>query len=261
MPTSEISQYEMLAAILHSPEGERIRNYDREMKSREPADVFLVLTSRSSRMINVGPIITTTDRELRRAVAIFGYRSSYGFYDYEFGEENYYYLGSGSGDRPRPIPPDYGGLELADAVPGSFHMLATAYGQVLSLLTSKPLQALTSVVALGQGVGSIHFWRRRRKDPLAGISARQALDVIKSFGGNPAVLMEGDEPNLEIEVQAASDEDSFVAHGKPLHEAPPAPPSIADEINRFGESVIKGRRITFIRNYSDGTQDIVYIDG
>src|ERR1700735_4292484 len=135
MPTSAISAYARLAIILRSQEGGHIRHLDQEMRSREPASIFLILTSRSSRMINVGPLITATDRGLRRAVPIFGHRSSYAFYDYEFGDADYYYLGSGPGDRPRPIPPDYGGLELSDAVPGSFHMLVTAYGNVLSLLT------------------------------------------------------------------------------------------------------------------------------
>lgn len=258
MPTSETSLYERLAIILRSPDGELIRNYDQDMRSREPSSITLILTSRSSHMIDVGPLITTTDRELRRAVAIFGYRSSHGYYHYHFEEDGYLYLGHGPGDRPRPIPPDYGGLVLTDAAPGSFNMLATAYGQVLSLLSSKPLQALTAVVTLGQGIGSVRFWPRRKNDPLKGVSARQALDVIKSFGGDSAALMQGDEPNLQIEIEPAPSESGLVV-GEVLYEPlPPLP--IADEINRFGERVMRGRRMTYIRNYADGTQDVVYLE-
>jgi hypothetical protein len=260
MPAPETYQYEQLATLLQGPEGVCIRRFDHDMRSREPSSITIVLTSRSSRMINVGPLITTTDRELRRAVAIFGLSSSYGFYDYDFGEEGYYYLGDSPGDHPRPIPANYGGLELADAISGSFHMLVTAYGYVLSLLASKPLQALTAVVTLGQGIGNIHVWSHRKKDPLTGISARQALDVIKSFGGDTTALMRGDEPNLQIEIQPASDETGSIVHREPPYEAPPAMPTIGDEINRFGESVTRGRRITYIRNYPDGAQDIIYID-
>jgi hypothetical protein len=272
MPTSETSPYERLATLLRGDEGEQIRSYDRDMRSRESSGIVITLTSRSSRLINVGPLVTTTDRELRRAVAIFASDSRYRYErgstrrEYSF-EEGPYYLGRPR-DRPRPISANDGGLEIADSTVGSLHLLIIAYGAVQSLLTSKPLQALITAIALGQGTGSIRLWLRRSSDPLEGISARHALDVIKAFEGDMARLMQGDEPNLEIEMQQAVEEgELFEDHEsdrqieeQALAEYPPPPP-IADEVNQLGEIITRGRRLTYIRNYPDGTQDIIYVDG
>jgi hypothetical protein len=258
MPTTE--KYERLAILLRSKEGEQIRSEDLDITSHEPSRVTIILTSRSSRAVEAGPLITTTDRELRRGVTILEPQSRYP----DRFKEGDYYFGTPE-DRPRPVSPKYGGLELADAVPSSFHMLVTAYGAVLSLLTSKPLQALTTVFALGQGIGSIRFWRHRKRDPLEGISARQALDVIRSFGGDTARLMQGDEPNLEIEMQPTTDEGGlFTIPELPedVIEAANTPvPPLVDEVDRLSELVTIGRRLTYIRNYPDGTQDIIYLDG
>lgn len=169
------ARYEQLDRTLRGGEGDDIRSYDQDMQSRQPSSINLFLTSRSSRLPDIGPLITTTDREIRRAVTIF--------------ESDSYYLGE-PGSRPRPISPNYGGLEVTDVATGSLHMLLSAYGKVQSLLISKPLQALTAAITIGQGFGSVRLWQHRKKDPLAGISARQALEVLKAFDGNANRLME-----------------------------------------------------------------------
>jgi hypothetical protein len=247
------SSYERLDGILRGGEGDNIRSYDQDIASRQPSNIGLTLTSRSSRMTNVGPLIITTDREFRRAVTIL--------------RSDSYDLGTESWNRPRPISPNYGGLELTGATPGSFHMLLAAYGEVLSLLTSKPLQALITVFALGQGFGSIRFWRRRKKDVLAGMTARQALDVIKAYGGDSERLMQGDRPDLEIEIQQPEDdaegEDELFTHPELTEDIPTvAVPTLATvRVSRSGEIVLRGSRITCILTHPDGTQSVAYIDG
>src|ERR1700757_2855139 len=109
MPT--ITPWEQLNEILYGEDGRNIRLYDQEMASQTPMNFRIILSSRSSRMADIGSLITRTDRELRRAVTIF--------------ESEPYYLGE-QGNRPRPISPNYGGLQVADAVLGSFHMLLEA---------------------------------------------------------------------------------------------------------------------------------------
>lgn len=249
MPTAD-SEYEELDRILHDHIGDNIRDYDQDMASRRPSDINLYLTSRGSRLADIGPLITRFDRGVRRSVTIF--------------RDDSYYLGEPR-DRPRPISSNAGGLELTEAAPGSFHMLLKAYGEVLSLLTSKPLQALTAVIALGQGVGSIRFWHHRKKDALAGISARQALDVLKEFGGNAPSLLQGDTPDLEVRINPA------IGDLRGLHASPPVPrpevppfPPMSVDIVTVGSSrdiIVRGQRITYVRNYPDGTQDIIYVDG
>jgi hypothetical protein len=244
------SPYERLDSILRGSEGDSIRSHDQYISSRRPSEIGVILTSRSSRMASIGPLITTTDRELRRAVTIFRSGS--------------YNLGM-PGNRPRPISANYGGLEITNVAVGSFHMLLTAYGEVLSLLTSTPTQAFTAVLTMGQSFGSIRLWTRRKKDSLEGMSARQALDVVRQFGGDPTRLMQGEPPSLEIEIQGAEEEGEPFTHpemsaGERNIHIPLASIEV-DRVNRYGEIVAQGRRITYIRNYPDGTQDVIYVDG
>ena len=70
MPTWD-DRYERLHGILHGDEGDSIRGYDQDMASRQPSGIDVMLTSRSSRISSNGPLLTATDREIRRAVTIF----------------------------------------------------------------------------------------------------------------------------------------------------------------------------------------------
>jgi hypothetical protein len=247
--STSISPYEWLDRILRGGEGENIRSYDQDIRSREPSEISLILTSQSSHMAYVGPLITTTDREFRRAVSIF--------------RSDSYYLGE-PGRRPRPISQNYGGLEITDVAFGSVHMLLTAYGEVLSLLTSRPLQALTAVLTVGQSAGTIRLWRQRKRDSLAGMSARQALDVLKEFNGDPAGLMQGKGPDLEIEIQPTPDErQPFTDPGQPesnLHIYIQNTIPVV-KVNQVGEIILTDRQITIIRRYPNGTYDIIYVYG
>ena len=87
-------------------------------------------------------------------------------------------------------------VELAAA--GSLYLLVRAYGLVQNILISRPLAALTTLVTLSQGAGTIRFWRRNR-DPLHGISARQYLDILKEEGIDPAALRRGASAEIKIE--------------------------------------------------------------
>jgi hypothetical protein len=239
------SPWEQLNEILDGDDGRNIRQYDQEMASEPPVNFSLVLSSRSSRMADIGSLITQTDREVRRGVTIF------------MGERDY--LGE-EGNRPRPISPNYGGLRVADAAPGSLHMLLEAYGEAVTLLNSKPLQALIAALTLYQSGGSIRLWRRRKKDPLAGISARQLLEIIKEYGGDTQNLMRGQNPDLKIEMQEAGDEVQSYAEVLKMREDI-SPHILSGREDRFSEIIQRGRRITYISNYPDGSQNIIYVDG
>lgn len=243
MPT--VSPWEQLNEILYGEDGRNIRLYDREMASQRPVNFSVILSSQSSRMADIGSLITRTDREVRRAVTIFGSEP--------------YYLGE-EGNRPRPISPNYGGLQVADAAIGSLHILLEAYGEVVSLLTSMPLQALIAALALNQSAGSIRLWLRRKKDPLVGMSARQLLEIIKEYNGDTARIMQGQDPDLKIETQVAEDEMQSFARDTIMPETLPTR-VLSGREDHFTGIILRGRRITYTRNYPDGSQDIIYVDG
>lgn len=243
MPT--ISSWEQLNEILYGEDGRNIRLYDQEMASQPLANFSLILSSRSSRMADIGPLMTRTDREVRRAVTIFSSEP--------------YYLGEEE-SRPRPISPNYGGLQVADAAHGSLHVLLEAYGEVVALLNSKPLQALIALLALGQSAGSIRLWRRRKKDPLAGMSARELLEIIKESGGDTRRLMRGQNPDLKIETRETGDGVQSVAGSVEAIRATPAP-VLPEGEDYFPRIIARGRQIAYIRNYPDGAQDTIYVDG
>jgi hypothetical protein len=144
-------------------------------------------------------------------------------------------------------------------------MMLTAYGKVLSVLTSKSLQALTAVCTIGQSVGSIRLWRRHHEeDVLARISARDALNLVTEFGGDPTRLMQRARPDLEIEIQPAADDTELFVHPElPLDIDPPYPPGQAEVtmVDKSGEAIVRGRRITVIRNYPDGRQEVIQANG
>lgn len=127
--------YRRLEELLRGAEGERIRSLDDLMQRAEPVNTVTVLTISSSSLYRIGSIATDTDREFRRAAAIIG-QGPEGRHDYDFG-----------GDRglpPRPIHPVDGGLLVRDASTGSLHLLVELYGEVQTLMLSRPVSTLVS---------------------------------------------------------------------------------------------------------------------
>jgi hypothetical protein len=249
---SGASVYERLETLLLGPQGDRIRDFDRVMGTHGECIITVILTSKSSRLSDVGALIARTDRELRRAVNIIGQ-------EYENVEGSYYF--GTVWNRPRPISVNEGGLQVADASTGSLHLLVKAYGDVLALLTSKPLAALTALVTLSQSVGNIRFWPRRHQDPLDDISARQLLNVIKELGGDPANLLRGYPASLEIQIEPAPNERIMEQPetARIRYEAPIV--HMVDKVGKSRETIIRGRQITYIRDYPDGSREVIFVDG
>lgn len=147
MPSAEDSAYVRLEGLLQSREGERIRELDRYLQRRQPTSTVTILTITSSRLIDIGPALTITDRELRRAVRILETEP--------YSDENSYNFGIGPGSRPRPISTRRGGLRVYGATAGSIHLFVEAYGEVQNLLLSKPITAVVTICTLSQATASI----------------------------------------------------------------------------------------------------------
>jgi hypothetical protein len=250
MPVSGGSRYDMLEGLLGGGERDRIHDSDEAMWSHEQFEMVTIVTINRSRLVDIGPLITRTDRELRRAVAILGTDPAAEASSYTFGRR---------GARPRPIPASAGGLLVTDASSGSLHLVVEAYGAVLDLLVSKPVSALVAVLTLAQGVGIIRSWFGRQKNELDGISAQQALAVLKNFGGDATRLMSGDSFDYELEILPAPDEAGLAESRRDEGVVPEEPP-IPKSTLLVGEIEATGLRITHIRTYPDGTQDIVYVE-
>lgn len=245
----EVSVYDRLESLLRGPEGDTIRRFDREIRAEDQSEISTILTSRSSRLIDIGGLITRTDRELRRAVNIL---------DRERNDiDESYYFGTPS-RRPRPIPASEGGLQVEDASTGSLHLLLRAYGLVLDLLTSRPLAALTSLITLGQGAGTIRLWPRRHRDPLDGMSARQLLNLMKELGIDPTAQMQN--PIFEINTEPTPDE-PLLAQPEEQHPHLPSADHLTGAFISSAEFVVKGRRITYIREHPDGSRVVIQVDG
>lgn len=269
-----ISPYDQLESLLLSPVGEKIRSLDVNISEAGPGDIDLIIGSYSSQITYIGNLLVNTDREFRRAAAILEPRDP----------SVPYYLGRRY-DRPRPIPPSQGGLQVEEAESGSLYLLAKAYGAVLALLASRPVAAFATVTTLGQGIGSvIRVWPRRHRDALNGISARQLLEIIKELGGNPAELLGDQAEALRVE-QAASGEAAELAeegdhdlrrigaapvgssqndwlNSVPLQDVPAQSLITSEDPDTFYESEDvsrRGRTIIYVRTYRDGSSEVIYI--
>jgi hypothetical protein len=298
MKGRQLSSYVRLEELWLGPEGQIARREDQAIRELEPSQTITIITLPDPRLSRIGALITSTDRELRRTVTILGGGAS------GFGVDAFT-VGKGPGVRPRPISSLDGGLWISDAEAGSLHFIAVPFGMLMNLLLSRPVSAFVTAVTLWGSAGQIRTWRSRRKDPLEGITARQALEVLKAFNGDANLLMRNDPPpNLDLEISPFSVEEGEeeltlleddparhirVAYSEPGRESAelrremaemrremaelkqerderrgeiseerqPREPRPAMLINGVG---LTGRRITHIRRYPNGTQDIIYVE-
>jgi hypothetical protein len=103
-----------------------------------------------------------------------------------------------------------GGLWIQDADAGSLYLIVQPFGRLIDLFNSRPVSAFVAAITLWDVIGRIRVWHRRRNDILERITAREALEVIREFGGNTGAIMSHDPPpELDLEVNLS------VAEGRP----------------------------------------------
>ena len=73
--------------------------------------------------------------------------------------------------------------------------------------------------------------------------------------------MERDEPDLEIEIQQTADQGELFTDPERPEGAVSIPLEEWIAVDRSGNIIVTGCHIPYIRNYPDGTQDIIYVDG
>jgi len=234
-------------------EGSLIRDLDEVLGTREVERTTTILVFGETQVGPLGASLTELDRELRRTVATLdpvhaaGVDSIFiaGMSSEEI--ENFYRekLRRGRG-RPRPVGTDRAGLKITGAEAGSTQFVVEALGLLVTVLISQPVNAFATALTFLDSWGHIRVWLGQRRDPLAKISARNALQVLREFQVDPGRTLGPSEPNAVISVTP----DDFDDH-RPMKASIRLPDG----------TEVAGRRITHVRNNHDGTQDIIHVEG
>ncbi len=254
MSELEPSTWDRLQAFWDSGEGRDIRGLDDAIRSRELVRQVMVIILEYVNLSRMARQLLQLDRELRRTLRILDPVRASGVTGIFIAGmtrddiETMYRQKSrrGSSQLPSPAPLTYGGLRVTDASIGSAHFVVEAYSFLEELLTSRPLIAFTTLLTIMQSYGSIRVWMNLRSDPLAKISSRNALRILREFGNRPERAAEDAQPELDVPFYGGEAQS-------------PGPPSSV--LTLPDGTRVASRRITHIRINADGTQDIIQAEG
>lgn len=85
-------------------------------------------------------------------------------------------------DSPTRVPrPQDGGLAFVDAAPGSADILFDVFGFVRDVLASDALKVLLTAIGLTGAIGKVWGYLFRDRDPLAGVSGREVLEILRAY--------------------------------------------------------------------------------
>jgi hypothetical protein len=213
-----------------------------------PEDIVwarLTVTFRGRTLYEIGPGLAALDRNLRK-VAAQTFPSSWVAIRHDDGS---WYSGPPPGKVAPPISPTTGGLGLLEARSGSLDLVLEGIGQVQTLLTSQPATAIANAVQLTGVFAVVRVFKRMilpwktQRDPLQNLSGRDLLKILK----DPDVqqLLKTSLPDLEATLG-----DPPLIHRRPK-----------GYITLPGGITARGERIVLTRHHTDGTTDVVEIDG
>ena len=100
-----------------------------------------------------------------------------------------------------PRPQD-GGLAFVDAAPGSADILFDVFGFVRDLLASDAVRVLLGAIGLTGAIGKVWGYLFKDRDPLAGVSGRQVLEILREYHE-----MEGTPEGAEVIGEPPADAD------------------------------------------------------
>lgn len=130
----------------------------------------------------------------------------------------------GPGDRPRPLRIGEAGFRVVDASPGSLDLLVQAIGATEQILRSDPVQFVIQVIGAIQAVRAVRSWIGRRGKLDGTITAAACRRILAEAGD-----------------QAEAGEQSI---GWDDH----------------GPKVTGSARVTIVRQYADGSYDLVMVE-
>jgi hypothetical protein len=206
----------------------------------EPADsTTTAILFEGSSMYAAGVELAHFDRELRRAAAIVKTKGRLR----EF---------------PRPLNLRHNTSRILEADSGSLDLIVEPLGAVAAILLSNPVQLLLTVDALISGGRRLHVWLHPNEDPLRGITAREALEVLKAFRAIDTPL---GEPTAVLEPTRKRAQD----HGGMAKTRPYVPERYEAELTRQSlelpdGTVARARRIVHVRRRKNGKADYFLLE-
>jgi hypothetical protein len=216
------------------------RRLDEEIRGNKASGAYMLISVNSPAIYSAGIALADIDRELRRTAALISRRSV--------------------DQLPRPVPLREGRLELVDAGPGSFEVVTTGVGVLSFILLSHPVQTFMTLGTLIGQVRSIQVWLRVRRDPLAKISAKDALAVLKAYRELPDAASDLGPPTQHLEARNPPTSDQTRSDDGSLIEGDvDAGPSQA-RLELPGGIRISGTRIVYARQGLDGTSEVVVVE-
>jgi hypothetical protein len=219
---------ERVAAVRHSGLLAPARRLDMQLGRRDPVRTLTLWQSSSGSMYALGADLVAYDREARRAVALLRQRGRLTSW-------------------PRPIPERDGHFRVLDAGFGSLDLVIDGVGLLALALQSQPVQLLLTIDAIVGRARSLRAWVSRRSDPLAGISAGDALTVLRAYG--------------ELEASLGEAQASLELPPRRFESPSPATESAPEVTQATGQGVrVRGHRITHVRILPDGTVDVLVVE-
>jgi hypothetical protein len=253
MSELEPSRWDRLVTFMND-QGPEMRRLDGLLQEHQVDRMVTIINLEYSVLGRMARQLLQLDRELRRAARILDpVRAS--------GIDSIFVAGMSRDDvdemfrqkprrtessLPAPAPPTYGGLRVTAASAGSVVFVVEAYRYLEDLLTSSPLQAFAVFLNIVQAYGGVRLWMNFRSDPLAKISSRNALRILREFGSHPERIANNTPPDSET---------YFVGGRSAVHRLP------GGTVRLSNGTVATGRRITHIRVNKDGSQDIIHVEG
>jgi hypothetical protein len=244
---SVATAYERHQEFLESDLRARLLELDAASANFKTDWIGLAVDMRGHTLFDMAPGLAQFERDVRRAAGQVIPRN----WVTVRRPDNTWYKGPPPGKLPTPISPSQGGLRPAEAAVGSLDLWLELFGDVYRAFSSQPATTLVNAIQIMGLLAHIRVFKRRRRpsqvaDPLEGVSARQALSVLKEFGYEPRDLLQtDDEP----------DDEDWVGESPAGHRMPRGYVRLPDG------TVVRGQRILLVKQYTDGTFDMVHVDG
>jgi len=227
-PATSASEDRRVVALKQGTAPAGVRKLDNLIGRADTIVVATIWHSPGSAAYSIGADLADYDREARRAAALIRQPA------HEF---------------PRPIALRDGRFNIVDAAPGSLSLAIDAVGILGMVLLSHPVQLLLTTDAILGKLRTVRAWVGRRSDPLSGISARDALQLLREHGGLVDMPSLG-RPDHELALTNA-------------RETTPRDSIRYVELEVFADesrTVVRGHRITHVRTRSDGTVDVLVVE-
>lgn len=253
MPEHDRSLMQHIDSLLQGEEASLAGHLDRALGEKDCESSFTLLALAQIEAGRVAARLSELDRELRRCVALLAPITAADIDSIWVRRRSEEEVDTAIARRlrrqdrlPLPVAIERGGLYIRGASSGSLNFLIEGASAVAALLASQPVTTFLALLGLFDKWGRIRVWLSKRSDPLAKMSAKDALAVLKAFERGSAQIIDWETPDHDIEIGTTRTTD---------HRRRAGVVTLPD-----GTHVI-GRRILHVRKNADGSQDILHVEG